>query len=147
MNCPQSESTLLWLYGDVPDAPTDHLAQCAECQQLVAEHEAVVSALGPALGALSEPGGVAPVAANLRWRAVRAVATVAVGIAAVGLWTMRAPSPDPPEGARVAVEAGPAAVVDTAVAQVGVRIDDGVDLRLDDLEWEVDALTLDLETL
>ncbi|MEO0601256.1 MAG: hypothetical protein AAF211_07460 [Myxococcota bacterium] len=46
MSCPHATTTtLLWLYGEADDAHADHVAGCAECQAVAADHADVMSAM------------------------------------------------------------------------------------------------------
>ncbi|MEM6930376.1 MAG: hypothetical protein AAF602_25790 [Myxococcota bacterium] len=46
MSCPHATTTtLLWLYGEGDDAHADHVASCAECQAVAADHADVMSAM------------------------------------------------------------------------------------------------------
>ena len=50
MSCEHSETTaVLAAFGEAPDAFEDHLAGCADCQKVVAEHLQTISIVEPAL--------------------------------------------------------------------------------------------------
>lgn len=141
MQCEHAQSTtLLWLYGEADDAHALHVAGCDACAAVAAEHASVTSALGPALaaisaGALSEPPIPAP---RRRPRIQRIVAWAAV-LAAGALWTLSAapPADSPPEPDDAVAFAPPPRL----------NASDPFDAALDDLDREIERLSLELEQL
>ena len=82
MSCPNTDQTLLWLYGesDDPDAAL-HVSTCASCTEVVATHEAVQGVVAPLAPQLS----VRPAPANTqRWWPVVAMVAAAT-LLVVGL--------------------------------------------------------------
>ncbi len=134
MDCDHAPDTLLWLYGEAPE-PTAHLAACAACRAIVAEHTDVALALGPSGAALRSP---APRAGAWGW-AAGAVGLLAVAAAVVATLRVGSPPPsEPPDAAGATV--APAPIDAWAVL-------DPFDAQLDALDREVDGLAQDLETL
>ena len=121
MSCEHaSETTLLWLYGEADDAHALHVAGCPDCQEVLREHEAVASALGPALAATAS----APPASSRSRVWVGVLVALAAGLL---VWLA---VPEPPEPV---VVAAPSA--------------DPLDVALDDLDLELDRLSSELEML
>lgn len=56
MTCPHAATTTVrWIYGEADEAHLHHVAACAECQEVLAEHEAVSEALVPARRSVAWP--------------------------------------------------------------------------------------------
>jgi hypothetical protein len=123
--CPHAETTTVsFLYGEAPLAHAEHVAGCADCEEVVRAHTLVASALGPALGALSPRGqvpAVRPVRSPWPW-AIGGVALAAAAAAALVLAQPAPPVVGPPEAS----------------------LDPGPDLALDDLDFELASLEREL---
>ena len=139
--CSGHDETLSWLYGEGPESHATHVASCASCTAVVAEHEAVASSLGAALGAVA----AAPISVA---RGPRVLPWVGGGLAiAAGLWLVArlvlGPSP-------VVADATDGVVVaDTDVAThpgdaMAASSSDAFDLAIDHLDLEVATLELEL---
>jgi hypothetical protein len=159
--CEQTERTLAWLYGELPEAEEGvqlaHVAGCSACSALVETHESVA-----ALVATGRPGvrGVqveppvastpeAPVQSGRSWRVVAMAAGVLLAAAALlsmgnGLF----PSDGPPPPVAVAPLPVPEVEPVAALGEPAVFAAP-LDSDLDALDEDVDALfaDLDLETL
>ena len=135
MSCSHASSTtLLWVYGEAPEAHLDHISECAECQQVVAAEEQVAHAIAPVVGALAvpEPRPVVP-----RWAPVAGGLALA---AAALMWVMVGPGMgrvDLNEPVAVAVAA------DSVQAPAAGDLDD----RLADLDADLASLEWDLRSL
>lgn len=137
-DCPQHEHTLAWLYGHGPEEQLHHVVDCAACTAVVDEHERVAGAVAGIAPALRAPGDAvapaprtAPVA-----RLGSGAALWAAGVllaAAAALIAIGVGGSEPP----------PAAVADPPP----VAADWELDLALDDLDAEVEALADNLDTL
>lgn len=145
MRCEHAQTTtLLWLYGEASDAHAAHVAGCAECSAVLAEHEALASALGPALAAISAQPDVVPAPTRPRRRrrtlaTALAVAAAAAGVGAfVGVGQPVGPLDSPGGQPVAAVEPG-------WVPAPGEP--DPFDAALDDLDRELEWLSQDLERL
>jgi len=132
MSCPHATTTtLLWLYGEGDEDHLDHVAECAECQLVVAEHAEVASALGPVLPALATPP---PVPTGRTWW-LAPIGVVA--LAAATLLAVRALPPPVPSTADT----------DVAVVAPSAVLDDDLDEALEGLERDLSLLEQDLLTL
>lgn len=131
-----STTTLAWLYGEADEAHVVHVQGCRACQDVVADHADVASALGPALGGVRvEP------TRRRRWQ----WASLGLAAAAAGLLFVTGP-PAPPEAVIGAgVEPGVSAAIAASVPLGGPG--DAFDSELEALDQELDRLTLDLEML
>jgi len=152
MSCPHAPTTTVaWCYGEGPDDHALHVADCAECQQVVADHELVSGAaagLVPALidadGDAAEPEPEPERADRATWVPWAAAGALAAAVlVAVGLGGLPGAESTPSPATQVAV----APAVDTQLREPGVPGDppsfDDVDARLDALELELDALNAD----
>jgi len=142
MSCPHATTTTVaWCFGEAPEGHLEHVATCAECQQVVEEQEAVLAAVGdvaPALRMAAEAAPVEPTPnAGRSWPRVAAavLAFAAAALVAVVVGGSFAPAPEPQQ---VAV-----APVDTAPPAVALPPLRDVDARLDALQLELDALSAD----
>ena len=134
--CPQTEATLAWLYGEGEEAQLEHIGSCERCQLLCEDHESVLSAVVPlSAGAVPELAELPESANRPMWR----FAVPGLALAAVALFTaliFGGPSGLPP------VVAPPVPVASVDLADLGL-----LDLGLDDLDSELDDLFADLEAL
>lgn len=118
-SCPQTDQTLLWLYGESEHDQTAHVANCIGCGSLL-EDTTVISAASVTLR---------PKLARRRWPLIAAV----VGLAAVVLLSL-APGPvTPPE---------PSPAIAT-VAVTNLLADDPLDDELLALAADFELLSLD----
>ncbi|MBW1877041.1 MAG: hypothetical protein JRI25_00870 [Deltaproteobacteria bacterium] len=147
MSCEHAKSTtLLWLYGEGDEAHLHHVAACAECQAVVAEHEAVAGLVGPIAAdlAVSEAMPADPIPANrVPWRWMAVAAAVAASILVMG---HLAPAPgglDRTGDTAVAVLEAPLA---SPMAVDGL-FTAALDADLDALDADLDWMAADLETL
>ncbi|HHO49741.1 MAG TPA: hypothetical protein ENK18_02450 [Deltaproteobacteria bacterium] len=148
MRCEHAQTTtLLWVYGEAEEAHAGHVAACADCRAVLSEHEAVASALGPALAAISaqpdDPSGAlaGPArrrAVGLRW-ALGLAGAAAAAAAAIAVLTGGGP-PGAGVESFAAVEPGRG-------LGLGLGPPDPFDLALDDLDRELERLSRDLERL
>lgn len=143
MTCEHETTTLLWLYGEADDGHEAHIASCASCRALVAEHADVASALGPSLGALADGGPPraqpAPARRDRAWLGAGIVALAAAVLA----WVAVTDPSGPPEVAETVDPEVSAAIVASGSPNVG----DPFDLEMDDLDRELDELSFELELL
>lgn len=132
MSCPHATTTTLqWLYGEGDEAHAEHVASCAECQVVVAEHADVMSALEGVSHLDLEPSADAPVRPANRpmWRAVAmAVAAGLLAAAVLFVVPMRPSSPDPVD-----------------LTMFDAPLDDPLEERFDALAWELGDLEADVE--
>jgi len=148
MSCEHAKgATLLWLYGEGDEAHVHHVATCAECQALVAEHEAVAGLVGPVGAALAEPEGMPaePNPANrMPWQWMAAAAAVAASV--LMTWQF-APGPTTADGTRdTAVAALEVPATPTTAAVDGLFATE-MDAELDALDADLDWMAVGLETL
>jgi len=147
MSCEHaSTTTLLWLYNETDEDHVHHVAACADCTAVVAEHEEVAAMVSPVLpgapAALAVVPAAAPVAGGrgaLFWAGGLAVAAAAVMALGLSLGQEEAP-----------VEL--ATLVDTDSMALTRTVwsgdlTDSLDDELDDLAWALDDLGQDLSTL
>jgi hypothetical protein len=113
--CPQTNETLLWLYGESAQDQTAHVASCASCALLLDDIEMVT--------AVSE--GLRQVQRRRGWPLV----AMAIGLAAVALLAVSQPSVAPVQ---------PVTVAD-------LLADDPLDDELLALAADVELLILDFE--
>ena len=113
--CPQTNETLLWLYGESAQDQTAHVAACATCSLLLDDIEMVTAA--------SE--GLSRVRTRRRWPLV----AMAIGLAAVALLAVSQPPVSPVQ---------PVAVADFLA-------DDPLDDELLAFAADVELLSLDFE--
>ncbi|MEN0066610.1 MAG: hypothetical protein AAGA48_31040 [Myxococcota bacterium] len=136
MSCPHATTTtLLWLYGEADASHDAHVASCAECQAVAADHADVMSAMAEVSHLdLCEDPPAAPRPVNRGW-SVRAVSLTAVALAAAAgvLLMNRGPAPEP--GADLATQ-------ELSALALG---DDLLDERFDDLVGEVGELEANVE--
>jgi len=132
-DCPQTEATLAWLYGEGDEAQLEHIGGCERCQALCEEHEAVLAAVRPTM--VATPPGLPEPANRPMWPVVLpGVALAAVALFAVLIFG--GPPRTPP------VVAPPVPVASVEMGDL-----DSLDLGLDDLDSELDDLFADLEVL
>lgn len=134
MSCPHaSTTTLAWCYGEAEEGHAVHVATCAECQSVVDETELVLGSVGPLAPALvASPDLETRRRSRPRWTA--AVVAACVLAAAVALVVRFGTAPGPAE----------VPTPDTDALAVVVELDqDFVDVRIDALELELDALSAD----
>ncbi len=134
MSCPHATTTtLLWLYGESEESHAEHVAGCAVCQAVAAEHADVMSAMA-GLSHLDLSDEVAartgPRPVN-RTRSARWVVGVTLA-AAVGLWLLRTPEPEPAD-------------VPIDLAVFAALEDDPLEERFDDLAQELGDLAANVE--
>lgn len=135
--CEHEAQTLAWLYGDGSDEQLHHVVGCEACTALVDEHERVagaVAAIAPALRRV-------PVARSA-WRPAL-WAGGALLAAAVALFAVRGMAPEP---AAPMTEAAVVRAPDP-FADATATPEWELDLALDDLDAEVDALSANLDML
>ena len=113
--CPQTNETLLWLYGESTQDQTAHVAACASCALLLEDIEMVTAA--------SE--GLRQVQRRRRWPLV----AMAIGLAAVAL---------------LAVAQFPSEPV-TPVVVIDILAEEPLDDELLALAADVELLVLDFE--
>ncbi len=160
--CEQTERTLLWVYGELPDAEDAahlaHVGRCASCQAVVAEHEAVGALLAGAASAdaIAADPVEAPVQTSRSW-GVPALALAAAALLTVcgAVWMASGPAVPPPEPVATVPElrdvARPAEpVADLSEPRMGSYGTyagdlDALDADLDALDADLDALLFDLE--
>lgn len=124
MSCPHAETTtVLWCYGEADEAHAAHVGACADCQAVVADHETVQAVVLPIAPALA----TAPPRRRLPAVVFAGLALAAAVLIGIGLG-----GPDRPPQAEPVAAVAPASLVD-----------DAVDLQLDALALELDALTAD----
>jgi hypothetical protein len=114
-SCPQTNETLLWLYGESTQDQTAHIAACAACSLLLDDVEVVVAA----------SSRLSQVQRRRRWPLV----AMAIGVAAVAL---------------LAVSQSPVAPVQP-VAVADLLADDPLDDELLAFAADVELLSLDFE--
>lgn len=108
MSCPhETTTTVAFLYGEAPDAHALHVAGCAPCTAVVAEHEQVANVLGPALSALRAPGMPRASRSRAPWITGAVLALAAAVLVLFRTVTVPAPVPPPfaPDGFDVAIDA------------------------------------------
>jgi len=158
MTCEHAETTvLLYLFGEAPDGFEEHLADCDDCQESLAEHAATVRAVEPVLGPGGataesppslEPRSLAPAAAGPRGGAADAApeprpvpgVMAAAAAAALALVVARWPSPQGVAGDQDGTADAVTPMPDTAEPWV-----DPIERELEDLSGEFDSLFRDLE--
>ena len=146
MSCPHKEATLLWLYGEGDEAHAEHVASCAECTLIAAEHADMVAMVRPIAHRLEATDRLAvPEPANQSFsRMGRAMTWLGSGgvlaLVAAALLVMFLPSsPSIPSDA-----------TDTEVAVIDTDVLfslDELDVAFDDLDDALDELEDDLFTL
>ncbi|MCB9682694.1 MAG: hypothetical protein H6733_14610 [Alphaproteobacteria bacterium] len=148
--CPHAHTTTVaWLYGESPDDGHDHalhVATCADCQATAALHADLIATTAPVLPAVRTTTGpsAARVARHVGARVlVASVLAVAAALAVVLGGTPGAGSP--------ATTSAPVAQAPHGAPARGAAVDlttpDDLDLRLDALQGEVAALSLDFASL
>ena len=148
MGCERATTdTVLWLYGEGSDDDPLHIAGCAECQAVVAEHSDVATSLAPVLSSLQasmEPVVVLERRRPARWtRWGASMALAAAALLAVISW-------GPGTDLGVTSGEGGLPVGSEPVALGGDPLTaplDAFDLAMDDLDRELDELSRDLEML
>ncbi len=146
MSCEHAETTtLLWLYGEAPDAHAEHVAGCEACQAVLHLHSETAAVTGPVLPALRTGEAALPEPANAPMPAWLAPLGGALAMAATVLLLVpaRGLQDDP-----LLDDTPRIAVIDLASPAVrDAALFDEMDLAFDDLDAELDALASDLDTL
>lgn len=146
MSCPHEEATLLWLYGEGDESHAEHVASCAECTLVAAEHADMVAMVGPVAHRLeAEDRHAVPEPANQSFsRLGNAFSLLGGGavlaLVAAALLVMFLPSAPSVPGDATDTEV---AVIDTDVL---FSLDE-LDVAFDDLDDALDDLEDDLFTL
>lgn len=130
MDCPHSETTLAWMYGEADDGHLAHVGTCTSCQALLEEHEAVL-----ALAAGSLPANSAPASRRIPWAAL---ALAAVVLLSLGIWAAV------PGASQRPVQIPEPSSAEFASVELPELVIDG---DLDDLDAELSDLIADLEAL
>lgn len=129
MSCEHAETTtLLWLYGEAPEAHAEHVASCAECTEVSALHVDVMSVAEVRQELPERASGVGG-----RWMAVVSVAAVAAALLVAFL-----PGPTQPLDT-VAVAPAPALDWTEPLSEFGAELD-SLDAELDDLSLDIASL-------
>ncbi len=144
MSCEHAESTtLLWVYGEAPEAHDSHMAACAECQAVVDGLERVQHALQPIAPTLRlADAPQAPAQVNNGFRSARwgvVLALAASVLFAVGQLFAIPPTVDAPVDTDLAA-------LDVA-PPLGDALYGDLDAGLEDLDVDLDSLAWDLNTL
>lgn len=139
MSCPHAQSTTVaWLYGEGPEAHGAHVASCADCTDVLVEHESVLAAVAPVARQLSAEPPRAPARRSvLGWSAALGLLAAA---ALLFVLPRQAPT-DAPEAVAVALD------TDAVARHSPDLLTDALDSDLDALGAEVVLLSLDLSTL
>ena len=151
MSCPDAETTtMLWVYGEGPEDHASHVAGCADCRSVVAEHEAVagdIAGILPVIRRLDDEA--APEPANndrgwVRWLVALGVASALLLVVGSQILTPSAvdESIDPPSAVAIAVQAD--AFTDGVVLAPFYA---DIDAELDDLDFLVASLAADSSIL
>ncbi len=144
MSCPHATTTTIaWMYGEGPESHDLHVAECDDCAAVLDEHVDVLSAVGDDLPALRQHGAVdqeftrpSPV----RWVASAALLTAAAAVALFAVWPTQQVTPAP--------AASPVPLAELASAPLPEALfEDDLDRRIDDLDADLDYLSLNLGTL
>ena len=136
MTCAEHESTLLWIYGEGDDDHAEHLATCAGCQALLAEHADVAAMVAPIASALRARPAALQQPPRRSWP--RGGIAGAALLAAAALLAV------------VSVPQSISEAEDTAAASATMAaapFADELDAELEELDDELDALFDDLQTL
>ena len=142
--CPDHERTLAWLYGHGSEDQLHHVVDCEACQALVDEHERVAAAVASVAPALRTPGAVAPAPrTDRRARPGWGAGLWAAGLLLAAAVALLAIGARPDGGGSETAAPATAEVGATPVATEW----DELDLALDDLDAEVEALADNLDTL
>lgn len=134
MSCPHATTTtLLWLYGEADESHAEHVAGCAVCRAVVAEHADVMSAMAEVshldLRPSNEASTLPRPAHRPMWHLALGAVVGGAMAAAVALTVRPAPTEQPPVERPTIVLGG----------------DDGLDDRFDALAWELGDLQADVE--
>jgi hypothetical protein len=131
MSCDELNATLAWLYGEGDEAQAMHIASCPACMAVVADHEQVLSAVTRSL-----PVSEASSRSSARRGTLRQWGW-ATGIAAAFMAVVLL-SGDPS-----AVEAEPTDGSQVAYTFEPMDWDVELDADLEELAWDVQALSDD----
>lgn len=158
MTCEHAETTvLLYLFGEAPAEYEEHLAQCEECQEALAEHAATVRAVEPVFRGDGEAANESAIRSDPRKstretpslgepsnRRSRALPWLVAAAAAAVAFLLIARWPADPRPTAVAQSpAGP----ESLTATIPAAWTDPIEEELDDIAVEFDLLARDMEDL